>query len=40
MATNFTPMSELYRNEVAPALMKEFDYSSIMQVPRIMTLQR
>ncbi len=35
MATNFTPMPELYRNEVVPALMKEFDYSSVMQVPRI-----
>lgn len=35
MATKFTPLPELFRDEVAPALMKEFDYSSIMQVPRI-----
>jgi large subunit ribosomal protein L5 len=35
MATNFTPMPELYRNEVVPALMKEFNYSSVMQAPRI-----
>lgn len=26
---------EIYENEVVPALMKEFSYSSIMQVPRI-----
>ena len=35
MATNFTPLPQLYRDEVVPALMKEFDYSSVMQVPRI-----
>ncbi|MBK7217842.1 MAG: 50S ribosomal protein L5 [Candidatus Promineofilum sp.] len=35
MATKFTPLPELYRDEVIPALMKEFDYSSVMQVPRI-----
>jgi large subunit ribosomal protein L5 len=31
----FTPMVEQYRNDVVPALMKEFDYSSVMQVPRL-----
>ena len=35
MATNFMPLPQLYRDEVIPALMKEFDYSSVMQVPRI-----
>jgi large subunit ribosomal protein L5 len=35
MATKFTPLPELYREEVIPALMKEFEYSSVMQVPRI-----
>lgn len=30
-----TPLIEQYHNEVAPALMKEFGYSSPMQVPRI-----
>lgn len=35
MATKFVPLPELYREEVVPALMKEFDYSSIMQVPKI-----
>ncbi|HEY1408065.1 MAG TPA: 50S ribosomal protein L5 [Promineifilum sp.] len=35
MATKFVPMPELYREEVVPALMKEFEYSSIMQVPKI-----
>jgi large subunit ribosomal protein L5 len=29
------PLIEQYRAEVAPALMKEFNYNSIMQVPRI-----
>ena len=28
-------MSELYRNEVAPALMKEFEYKTPMQIPRL-----
>lgn len=27
-------MSELYKNEVAPALMKEFSYKTPMQIPR------
>lgn len=31
----FTPLKELYRNEVGPALMEEFGYRSVMQVPRI-----
>ncbi|MFI3244850.1 MAG: 50S ribosomal protein L5, partial [Akkermansia sp.] len=28
-------MKELYKSEVAPSLMKEFAYSSVMQVPKI-----
>lgn len=28
-------MKELYKQEVAPALMKKFDYKSPMQIPRI-----
>lgn len=28
-------LQEKYRNEVAPALMEEFGYESVMQVPRI-----
>lgn len=35
MATKFTPLPELYRNEVVPALMKEFEYSGVMQTPKI-----
>lgn len=35
MATKFVPLPELYREEVIPALMKEFEYSSVMQVPKI-----
>ncbi|HMT19987.1 MAG TPA: 50S ribosomal protein L5 [Promineifilum sp.] len=35
MATKFVPRPELYREEGIPALMKEFDYSSVMQVPKI-----
>lgn len=31
----FTPMSKLYNEEIQPTLMEEFEYSSIMQVPRI-----
>ena len=30
-----TPLKEQYQSEVAPELMKEFGYSSIMQVPRL-----
>lgn len=35
MATSFTPLPTQYKEEVVPALMKEFEYSSVMQVPRI-----
>ena len=31
----FTPPKDKYRDEIVPALMKEFGYSSVMQVPRI-----
>ncbi len=31
----FTPLKEQYADEVVPALMKEFKYQSVMQVPRI-----
>ncbi len=31
----FTPLNEQYRNDVVPALMKEFEYSTVMQVPRL-----
>lgn len=31
----FKPLKQKYKEEVAPALMEEFDYSSVMQVPRI-----
>lgn len=30
-----TPLKEQYQNEVVPILMKEFEYRSVMQVPRI-----
>ena len=26
--------AEKYKNEVAPALMKKFEYSSVMQIPK------
>jgi large subunit ribosomal protein L5 len=29
------PLLEEYQTEIAPALMKEFDYKSMMQVPRV-----
>lgn len=29
------PLEEQYKADIVPALMKEFDYSSIMQVPRL-----
>lgn len=29
----FTPLKEQYQNDVAPALMEEFQYKSVMQVP-------
>lgn len=31
----FTPLQEQYKQEIVPALMKEFEYSSVMQVPRL-----
>jgi large subunit ribosomal protein L5 len=31
----FTPLKEQYQDEVVPTLMKEFEYQSVMQVPRI-----
>lgn len=31
----FTPLKEKYKDEIVPALAKEFSYSSVMQVPRI-----
>jgi len=31
----FTPLKEQYKDDIVPALMKEFEYASIMQVPRI-----
>lgn len=30
-----TPLPEQYRNDIVPALMKEFEYSSVMEVPRL-----
>ncbi|MEZ4519586.1 MAG: 50S ribosomal protein L5 [Chloroflexota bacterium] len=35
MADEFTTLKEQYRDEIAPALFKEFEYKSPMQVPRI-----
>jgi len=29
------PLSEQYREEIVPALVKDFEYDSVMQVPRI-----
>jgi len=31
----FTPLREQYKNDIVPALMKEFEYDSIMQVPQV-----
>jgi large subunit ribosomal protein L5 len=31
----FTPLREQYKNDVVPALMDEFKYKSVMQVPKI-----
>lgn len=31
----FTPLRKQYTDEVVPALIKEFEYRSVMQVPRI-----
>ena len=29
------PINELYKEDIVPALMKEFEYSSVMQVPKL-----
>ncbi len=29
------PINELYKEDIVPTLMKEFEYSSVMQVPRL-----
>jgi large subunit ribosomal protein L5 len=31
----FKPMPEQYKEDIVPTLMKEFEYSSVMQAPRI-----
>ena len=31
----FTPLIEQYRNDIIPTLIKDFDYKSVMQAPRI-----
>jgi large subunit ribosomal protein L5 len=31
----FTPLKEQYQTDIVPSLMKEFEYSSVMQVPRV-----
>ena len=31
----FTPLKKQYTDEVVPALIKEFEYSTVMQVPRV-----
>ena len=28
-------LKETYKNEVAPALMKKFEYKSVMQIPKL-----
>jgi large subunit ribosomal protein L5 len=35
MKMTFTPLKELYKNEIANNLMEEFGYANVMQVPRI-----
>lgn len=30
-----TKLNEMFKNEVAPALMKKFNYTSVMQIPKI-----
>ncbi|HSM55404.1 MAG TPA: 50S ribosomal protein L5 [Candidatus Sulfomarinibacteraceae bacterium] len=32
---DFKPLAEQYREDIVPTLMDEFDYSSVMQAPRI-----
>lgn len=31
----FIPMSEKYTNEIQPTMMKDFGYSSVMEIPRL-----
>ncbi len=31
----FKPLKEKYKEEIVPALMEEFDYSTVMQVPKL-----
>lgn len=31
----FTPLIEQYQNDIVPTLMKDFDYKSVMQAPRL-----
>ncbi len=31
----FIPMSEKYKSEIQPTMMKDFGYSSVMQIPRV-----
>ncbi len=36
---NYTPaLKKKYREEIIPAMMKEFNYSSVMQVPRLLKI--
>ena len=28
-------IKEMYTNEIAPALMKKFEYKSVMQIPKL-----
>ncbi len=28
-------LKELYKNEIAPALFKKFEYTSVMQIPKL-----
>ena len=28
-------LTEMYKNDVAPALMKKFEYKSVMQIPKL-----
>ena len=30
-----TKLNEMFKAEVAPALMKKFNYTSVMQIPKI-----
>lgn len=36
---NYQPkLREQYKSEIVPALMKEFNYRSVMQVPRLLKI--